>query len=101
MTPYAGRHEKIAVHDALGPFREYSLRPRDPSSAAREVALVQQRKREPERASRSALPVAAAEERLMRASQDIFAVGVSPSEVGRVREPFEILTLQRRFTIGR
>ena len=78
-APDSGRHEEIAVHDALvGPFREHSLSPRDPSSAAREVALVQQSKREPERASRSALPVAAAEERLVRASQDIFAVGVFP-----------------------
>lgn len=81
------------MHDALGPFAEDALRPRDPPAASREVAAVQERKREPEGASGSTLWVTSAQERLMGASQGSFAVGVSPRQMGCVRQPFEVLSL--------
>ena len=40
-TAYSGRHEEIAVHDALGPFAEDALCPRDPPTAPREVTAVE------------------------------------------------------------
>jgi hypothetical protein len=67
------------------------LRPRDSPAAPRELAAVEQGKREPERTSGSTLRVTAAQERLMSASQDSLAVGVFPSQIGCVRQAFEVL----------
>jgi hypothetical protein len=88
--------QQVSLLDAI-PLEvvEQAAAPGDPAAGPGDVATVERAEGQPERAPGRSLHAALAQERVMRTRSDLGAVVFPPDQVGRGRQPLQVLRLQR------
>src|SRR5262245_28312406 len=96
------RNQEIALHDAFETcLVEQTFCSNEPARRGSKGATLEAPECQPERGPGGALPVTSLEELVMRATPDRLALDVFSNQVGRRRQPLEILRVKRRFAVDR
>ncbi len=100
--PQRRRVAQVALLDTVElAFVEQALGPVDPSAAPGEVTAVQQRERQPEAAASGPGDLTDLRATLVGPCPDVGALPECAGEIGRRREPLEIVDLERLVPLGR